>query len=161
MNSLPLNPEIVMSNKPATIIFYEVLPVAEFANCMYWHDIEDKSLISLGKVKINRVYHSTYKGFTDRTCADDFSLVHFSGAFVAAADTPRRCVALWDARGPLLALHGDRDEYGSPEHAPASSRPSRPSRSSAGAGAGGHGATAGLPRAPSARGPTPRRRETS
>ena len=85
MNSLPLNPEIIRPNKPATIIFYEVLPVAEFANCMYWHDIEDKSLISLGSVKINRVYHSTYKGFTDRTCADDFSLVHFSGAFVSAS----------------------------------------------------------------------------
>ena len=85
MNSLPLNPEIIRPNKPATIIFYEVLPVAEFANCMYWHDIEDKSLISLGSVKISRVYHSTYKGFTDRTCADDFSLVHFSGAFVSAS----------------------------------------------------------------------------
>ena len=85
MNSLPLNPEIIRPNKPATIIFYEVLPVAEFANCMYWHDIEDKSLISLGSVKISRVYHSTYKGFTDRTCADDFSLVHFSGAFVTAS----------------------------------------------------------------------------
>ena len=85
MNSLPLNPEIIRPNKPATIIFYEVLPVAEFANCMYWHDIEDKSLISLGSVKINSVYHSTYKGFADRTCADDFSLVHFSGAFVSAS----------------------------------------------------------------------------
>ena len=63
MNSLPLNPEIIRPNKPATIIFYEVLPVAEFSNCMYWHDIEDKSLISLGSVKISRVYHCTYAGF--------------------------------------------------------------------------------------------------
>lgn len=83
MNSLPLMTDIIRPGELSTIVFFEVLPVADFMNTMYWHDTMDKSLISQGSVKISRVYHCTYAGFIKRKDTNDLSITHYDGAFVA------------------------------------------------------------------------------
>ena len=83
MNSLPLMTDIIRPGELSTIVFFEVRPVADFMNTMYWHDTLDKSLISLGSVKISRVYHCTYAGFIKRKDTNEMSITHYDGAFVA------------------------------------------------------------------------------
>lgn len=83
MNSLPLMTDIIRPGELSTIVFFEVRPVADFMNTMYWHDTLDKSLISQGSVKISRVYHCTYAGFIKRKDTNELSITHYDGAFVA------------------------------------------------------------------------------
>ena len=82
MNSLPLMTEIIRPGEVNTMIIFDVLPVAQFANTMYWHDTKDKSLISLGSLKISRVYHCTYASFMKRLSADETALLHYDGTYV-------------------------------------------------------------------------------
>ena len=82
MNSLPLMTEIIRPGEASTMIIFDVLPVAQFANTMYWHDTKDKSLISVGSVKISRVYHCTYASFMKRISADETALLHYDGTYV-------------------------------------------------------------------------------
>lgn len=82
MNSLPLMPEIIRPGEVSTLISFNVLPVADFCNTMYWHDAKDKSLISVGSVKISRVYHCTYASFMKRISADETALLHYDGTYV-------------------------------------------------------------------------------
>ena len=82
MNSLPLMTEIIRPGEASTMIIFDVLPVAQFANTMYWHDTKDKSLISLGSLKISRVYHCTYASFMKRISADETALLHYDGTYV-------------------------------------------------------------------------------
>ena len=83
MNSLPLMTDIIRPGELSTIVFFEVRPVADFMNTMYWHDTLDKSLISQGSVKISRVYHCTYAGFIKRKDTNELSVMHYDGTFVA------------------------------------------------------------------------------
>ena len=83
MNSLPLMTDIIRPGELSTIVFFEVRPVADFMNTMYWHDTLDKSLISQGSVKISRVYHCTYAGFIKRNDTNELSVMHYDGTFVA------------------------------------------------------------------------------
>ena len=82
MNSLPLMTEIIRPGEVSTLISFNVLPVADFCNTMYWHDAKDKSLISVGSVKISRVYHCTYASFMKRISADETALLHYDGTYV-------------------------------------------------------------------------------
>ena len=82
MNSLPLMTEIIRPGEASTMIIFDVLPVAQFANTMYWHDTKDKSLISLGSLQISRVYHCTYASFMKRISADETALLHYDGTYV-------------------------------------------------------------------------------
>ena len=83
MNSLPLMTDIIRPGELSTIVFFEVRPVADFMNTMYWHDTLDKSLISQGSVNISRVYHCTYAGFIKRKDTNELSVMHYDGTFVA------------------------------------------------------------------------------
>ena len=83
MNSLPLMTDIIRPGELSTIVFFEVRPVDDFMNTMYWHDTLDKSLISQGSVKICRVYHCTYAGFIKRKDTNELSVMHYDGTFVA------------------------------------------------------------------------------